>query len=203
MLKICVSLAVAFSPVVAVAQTTQQAIVVGTQSNLNVLRAGAEIQLRTLTELGSKTSRVSERFNLEVSEDVRLNGRVVIPVGTRGVGEVTKLSHKGMFGKSGKIETRLLFLRVGDQQVRIAGTVGERGKGGAAATIGGTLVFLPAGLFITGTSAVLPPGTAATGFLESDLPVVFNDPAVSVPVPTIDRSANVPEGTMINPSIPK
>ena len=69
-------------------------LVVGQQLNANLLRAGTEIRLRTLTELGSKTSRVSERFNLEVTEDVRLNGQIVIPVGTRGVGEVTKVTNR-------------------------------------------------------------------------------------------------------------
>lgn len=167
-------------------------LVVGQQLNANLLRAGTEIRLRTLTELGSKTSRVSERFNLEVTEDVRLNGQIVIPVGTRGVGEVTKVTKKGMFGKSGKLETQLLFLRIGDQQIRISGSVGDRGKGGAAATVGGTLVFLPAGFFITGTSAVLPPGAAAVGFLESDLPVVFGSQAAVAPLVVPVPVAQVP-----------
>ncbi len=82
-----------------------------------------------------------------------------------------------MFGKSGKLETRLLYVKVGGQQVRIRGAVGDRGKGGTAATVGAMVVIPVAGFFVTGTSAVLPLRTTAVGLLEVDLPVVFSAPA--------------------------
>jgi len=110
-----------------------------------------------------------------VSDDVALNGQVVIPMGSKAVGEVTKVEKKGMFGKSGKIETRLVYVKVNGQQIRIRGAVGDRGVGGTAATVGAMVVIPVAGFFVTGTSAVLPPGSTATGLLEADLPVVFSE----------------------------
>lgn len=148
-------------------------VVIGGAVSSNILPAGTEIAMRTTTEISSKTARVGERFALEVVDDVRLNGQTVIRAGTAGVGEVTSVTKKGMFGKSGKIATRLVSVRVGDQNVRIRGAVGDRGKSGTAGTVG-AMVFVPvAGFFVTGTSAVIPPNTTAVGYLESDLPVVF------------------------------
>lgn len=82
-----------------------------------------------------------------------------------------------MWGKSGKIETRLLYVRIGDQQVRITGQLGDKGKAGTAGVVG-AIAFVPvAGFFVTGTSGNLPRGTGAVGYLESDLPVHFAAPA--------------------------
>jgi hypothetical protein len=87
-----------------------------------------------------------------------------------------------MFGKSGKLETRLLYAKVGNQQVKIGGKKGDRGDGGTAATVGALLFVWPAAFFITGKSAVIAPGTQATGYLEADLPVVFENGAGPAPL---------------------
>jgi hypothetical protein len=151
-------------------------VTIGQPVAANVLREGTEIPLVTLTELSSKRTKLGERFDLEVSDDVVLNGQVVIPHGARAVGEVTRLKKKGMWGKSGKLETRLLYVRVGGQNVRISGAVGDKGKAGTAGVVGAVLVAPVVGFFVTGTSAVVKPRTAATGYLEADLPVVFAGP---------------------------
>lgn len=171
--------ALLFSTPGATQTTNQQPLVIGATAPANVLRAGTEIPLRTLTEVNSRESKVGDRFNLEVAENVTLGGKIIIPVGTQAVGEVTKVVGKGMFGKSGKIETRLLYVKMGDQQLRIRGTVGDRGKGGTAATVGALAVVPIAAFFVTGTSAVLAPGSSAMGYLESDLSLVFADTAPS------------------------
>lgn len=157
-------------------------VTVGLPTAANVLKEGTEIRLVTLTELSSKHSKVGERFDLEVSDDVMLNGRVVIPQGARAVGEITRSTKKGMWGKSGKLETRLLYVRVGDRNVRISGAVGDKGKAGTAGVVGAVLVAPVVGFFVTGTSAVLPPRTVTVGYLDADLPVVFAGPVQPAPV---------------------
>lgn len=152
-------------------------VVVGANTQSNVLRAGTEVRLRTLIELSSKEARPGERFDLEVADDVMLNGRTVIPAGARAVGEITGVKKKGMWGKSGKVDTRLLYVRVGDQQVRLTGQLGDKGKSGTAGVVGALAVVPIAGFFVTGTSGNIPRGTGTVGYLESDLPVVFAGPA--------------------------
>src|SRR4051812_6762113 len=95
----------------------QAPLIIGGQSG-PTLRIGTEVPVRTRTELTTqgKSLRVGQRFEVETSEPVSLNGQVVIPVGTPGMGEITSVTNKGMWGKSGHFDARLLYLRVGDRQ---------------------------------------------------------------------------------------
>jgi hypothetical protein len=167
---------------------TAPLMVAGQQATM--LRAGTPINLKTLTELTTKGKhlKVGHRFGLEVSEAVLLNGQVVIPVGSHAVGEVTSIRNKGMWGKSGNIETRLLYVTANDRQMRISGSVSDKGvKAGGGAIAASAIVFLPAGFFMTGTSAILPPGTPVVGLLQEDVPVAFAAPVaqpLTVPAST-------------------
>ena len=136
--------------------------------------------------------RVGQRFEVETSEPVQLDGRVVIPVGTPGVGEVTSVTNKGMWGKSGHFDIRLLYLRVGDRQIRLSGTLDDKGVAGRCRRSGGSaIVFLPAGFFMTGTSARMPAGTIIKGSLDEDVPVAFVEGIAPKPM-TVEGAAAVP-----------
>jgi hypothetical protein len=166
------------------AQQPLQVMVGGQQTS--VLRAGTPINLKTLTELTTKGKhlKVGDRFSLEVADPVSINGQVVIPVGSNAVGEITSVRNKGMWGKSGNIETRLLYVTANDRRIRLSGAVADKGAktgGGAIAT--SAIVFLPAGFFMTGTSAVIPPGTRVAAILDEDVPIVFAAPVQTMAVP--------------------
>jgi len=167
--------ALALPAVPASAQQSTAPLVVGAApASANVLRAGTEIKMVTRGELNSRRSRVGERFELEVSEDVTMNGQVVIPAGSVATGEVTRRRGKGMWGRSGILETRLLHVRVGDQNIRITGQAGDRGRAGTAGVVAAVVAMPIAGFFVTGTSAVIASGTDTVGYLEADLPVHFS-----------------------------
>lgn len=170
--------AIALAAVIATAAPAQQLLVVGGPQGM-VLHAGTEIPMRTLEELTTKGKalRAGQHFELETSEPVSLNGRVVIPTGTHGVGEVTSVRNKGMLGRSGQIETRLLYLRVGDRQIRISGVSNDKGVAGTAGVIGTAVFIWPAAFLVTGTSARIPVGSPVKAFLDEDVPVMFADGA--------------------------
>lgn len=184
--------------------SAQQAVIVGGPTT-PVLRIGTEVPVRLRTELTTKNKalRVGQRFEVETSEPVLLDGHVVIPVGTPGVGEVTSVRNKGMWGKSGHFDIRLLYLRLGNRQIRLSGTLDDKGvAGGWGAGAVSAVVFLPAGFFMTGTSAVMPAGTIVKGSLDEDVPVSFADassaqPVVATPAPVVAPAAPAvtPEAT--------
>ena len=146
-----------------------------------VLPAGTVIRMRSLTELHSNSNKTGEQFDVEVAEDVLVNGVVVIPRGSIGRGEVTRAKKKGMWGRSGRMETRLLSVRANGMTIPITGTVAEKGDTGTAGVVA-AVAFLPvAGFFVTGTSAVLPVGTPYTGRTEGDIPLSL-PAAVAAPV---------------------
>lgn len=145
-----------------------------------VLRTGTEIPLRLEEELTTKGKqlRVGQRFHLTTSEPVVLNGVTVIPAGTPAEGEVTDVRNKGMWGKSGHLSARILYMTVYGRQIRLSGTFDEKGSaGGVSAVAVSAFVFLPAGFFMTGTSAKVPAGTVVKSFLEEDVPLAM--PAVA------------------------
>lgn len=158
----------------------QSPMVVGAPST-TMLRAGTSVPLKTVTALttNGKKLKVGDRFELEVSEPVSLNGQVVIPVGSRAVGEITSVRNKGMWGKSGNIDGRVLFVRANDKQIRMSGSLNDKGKTGTAAVVGAIALIPVAGFFMTGTSAVIAPGTQVVGFLDEDVPVAFASGAVA------------------------
>ena len=141
-----------------------------------VLRVGTEVPVRLLEELTTKGKklRVGNRFRLETSEPVMVQGVVVIPVGSPAVGEITDVRNKGMWGKSGHLGARLLYVTVNGRQIRLSGAFDDKGvAGGIGAVAVSAIVFLPAGFFMTGTSAKVPAGTIIKSFVDEDVPLAI------------------------------
>ncbi|QIK96545.1 hypothetical protein G7076_08925 [Sphingomonas sp. HDW15A] len=178
------------------AQTSAQVAVsplppVATQGNA-VLRVGTEVPLRLSEELTTKgkSLRTGHRFHLQVSEPVVVNGVTVIPVGSQAVGEVTDVRNKGMWGKSGKLNARILYVMANGRQIRLSGAFDDKGTaGGVGAVAVSALVFWPAGFFMTGTSAKVPAGTIIKAFVDEDVPlnIVASNPAPMTIAPQAQR----------------
>lgn len=139
-----------------------------------ILRVGTEVPLRLSEELTTKGKklRVGDRFHLETSEPVMVQGVNVIPVGSPAMGEITDVRNKGMWGKSGHLAARVLYVTVNGRQIRLSGAFDDKGvAGGVGAVTVSALVFLPAGFFMTGTSAKVPAGSTIKAFVDEDVPL--------------------------------
>ena len=161
---------------------TAAPIAAPTTSNA-ILRTGTEVPLRLLEELTTKRKalRVGQRFRMETSEPVIVQGVTVIPVGSPAVGEITAVRNKGMWGKSGHLGARILYVTVNGRQIRLSGAFDDKGvAGGVGAVAVSALVFWPAGFFMTGTSAMVPTGSIVKGFVDEDVPLAI---AATSPVP--------------------
>lgn len=154
-------------------------------SSMAVLRSGTAVPLKMSEGLTTKGKllRVGQRFNLEVAAPVSVDGQVVIPAGSTAVGEITDVRNKGMWGKSGRIGARLLYVRVGDRNIRLSGQLDDKGTTGTAGVVG-AIAFVPvAGFFMTGTSAQIPLGAPVAGFIDEDVPLAFAAGAAPMTVP--------------------
>jgi len=165
------------------------------------LRIGTEVPFRLLEEITTKGKklRVGNRARLETSEPIVVDGVTVIPAGTPAVAEITDVKNKGMWGKSGKFTARLLYMSVNGRQIRLSGGFDDKGTaGGVGAVAVSAVVFLPAGFFMTGTSAHLPAGTVVKGFIDEDVPLVLpaRPAALVVPAsePVVAEAGGEPEG---------
>ena len=167
-----------------------------------VLRVGTEVPLRLTQELTTKGKqlRVGDRFHLETSEPVLVQGVNVVPVGSPAVGEITDVRNKGMWGKSGHLAARVLYVTVNGRQIRLSGAFDDKGVAGGVGAVAVTaIVFLPAGFFMTGTSARVPAGTIVKSFVDEDVPLAMpvaamapmqvGAPAASMPVQAAAQAA--------------
>src|SRR5687768_8302100 len=59
------------------------------------LPANANVVLALNSGLNSKTHRLGDRFSMTVAQDIFADGQIVIPRGTRAVGQVTKVRGNG------------------------------------------------------------------------------------------------------------
>lgn len=136
-----------------------------------MLRMGTEVELRTAEYLTTehKDLRVGQRVRLEVASNVMANSRVVIPAGAPAMAEITDVRNKGGWGKSGHFNARVLYVRVGDRDVRLTGSFDDHGTTGTAGVVAAIALVPIAGFLTTGTSAKMPIGTSVKAFLDEDL----------------------------------
>ena len=183
----------------AVAQAQSAAMMVTPAQTTNLLRQGTTLRLRTLTPLTSKEAKTGQTFDLETVDDVVINGQIVIPLGSKAKGEITFAKGKGMWGKSGKLETQLLSVRANGTDIALRGTVSQKGETGTLGVIGAIAILPLAGFFVTGTSAELPVGTSFTGFIVNDIPLSFA-PQPQMSTPTAPAESGVqPVNSSVTP----
>lgn len=164
-----------------------------------VLRVGTPVALRMaegLTTEGKKL-RVGHRFRMETAEPIVIDGQTVIPAGSPAMGEVTEVRNKGMWGKSGRINGRVLYVQANGRQIRMSGQLDDKGTTGTAGVVASIAVIPVAGFFVTGTSARIPMGGAVSGFIDEDVPLMFaaSAPAamaVGGPAPAMTVAAPAP-----------
>ncbi|WP_366926173.1 hypothetical protein [uncultured Sphingomonas sp.] len=133
-----------------------------------VLRTGTVVPLRLSQELTTKGKklRVGQRFRMETSEPVVVQGVTVVPVGSPAMGEITDVRNKGMWGKSGLLGARVLYVTVNGRQIRLSGAFDDKGVTGTAGVVAALALVPVAGFFMTGTSAVVPMGANVKGFVD-------------------------------------
>lgn len=155
----------------------------GPDASTRVVRGGAQVRVQFLHEITTedKASKVGDRPRLEVAENVVVDGVTVIPKGTPVVGELTAVRNKGMWGKSGKLEGRVLNMTLNGRTVRMSGAFDDKGVTGTAGVVA-AVAFVPVvGFFVTGTSARIPAGGQVSAFIDED--IVFTVTPASAPAP--------------------
>jgi hypothetical protein len=159
----------------------------GPDSASRVLRGGAQVRVRFLHEITTedKASKVGDRPRMEVAENVMVDGVIVIPQGTPVTGELTAVRNKGMWGKSGKIEGRVLNLSLNGRTVRMSGAFDDKGVTGTAGVVGAVLLVPIVGFFVTGTSARIPAGGQISSYVDEDIVFTVTPAAAAVPMQVV------------------
>ena len=155
-----------------IAPAAPQAVILSAPTE-SVLRSGTEVPLIMAQSISSndKSLRAGNQIRLQTASPIMLGGSVVIPAGSPATAEVTEVRRKGMWGKSGRIEARVLNVRVGDRLIRLSGTFDDKGVTGTAGVVGAIVLLPVAGFFMSGTSASINAGAGVKAFLDEDLKI--------------------------------
>lgn len=136
------------------------------------LPEGSEFTVATIDELSSKTAATGDPVTLEVTENVQVNGVVVITSGTKVRAVVSDVVHAGRMGKSGSLNLRLeSTTSVDGQKVRLRATRAARTDDKTGSTVALAVVVSPLFLLRKGSDVHYKPGTAVTAY--TDEPVVI------------------------------
>jgi outer membrane murein-binding lipoprotein Lpp len=160
-----------------------------------VIPSGTEIDVRLETALSSDTNQVEDRFEATTIVDLRQDGRVVIPAGSRVRGVVTAVDDAGRIERKGRLSLSFDQVTINGRNYPIRGTVtqaleaggykDDAGKIGTGAAVGGIIGGILgglkgaiAGILIGGGGVVaategenveLPAGTVLRMRLDQDL----------------------------------
>jgi PEGA domain len=159
------ALFVVASSLAAMAQNTQapsQGAQQAPNSPLNVVLVdGTQLRLRMGSTTAANSIRVGENLELEVAEDVRIAGVVVIAKGSVGSAAVTGL-HAGMGGGlGGRIDINLRSVSLADGRVVPVRSTRERPVRDSQALV----------VSSASQDASIAPGTFVTAFIDGDQPV--------------------------------
>ena len=157
------------------------------------LPAGTAVLVTLDKEISSKESKLGDGFAVTVQNDVMQDGVVVIPKGTKGQGELTFVSKKGAFGKSGMIGIALRHLDLNGKQYFLDGRYREEGghNAGGAATAMFAVGILGAAV-VTGKTSIIPQGRELKARTGEDIKFPLISAPVPSPAPAVPPPATAP-----------
>ena len=132
---------------------------------------GTEFSIRLEDDLSSKTASQGDRFTISLSDDVKLPDGTVLKAGYRGVGEVIEARASGALGRTGRLNIRLTYLKVGDQRIRLRAVKAVQGGHNTGAQVAtGVLLFpiWPVAALIKGKSTQIAKGAMITAYADRD-----------------------------------
>lgn len=139
---------------------------------------GTVVSLEMLDRVQSKLSTRGDHFGIRLVDAVKVNGVVVMPAGTTGVGEVVHAARARAAGKAGELLVAAPYLDVGGVHVPLRSfKLGATGKNesGTALAVGVTIGV--AAYLIVGGEVDQPAGTRADARSSAEVVLPLDCPA--------------------------
>ena len=141
-----------------------------------VVPAGTKVAVELLSPVGTHEMKAGDTFPIRLAAPLIVEGQVVAPVGTRGVGQVVQASGPGLGGKGAKLVVSAQYLTVPGgaialQAMQLSGVGKDQSFAANVASAGG-LAFMPLGFLgfaVTGGDIEIPAGTAASAEVAQTL----------------------------------
>ncbi|HEV2349443.1 MAG TPA: PEGA domain-containing protein [Terriglobia bacterium] len=136
------------------------------------------VQLTLMDRLNSATSEIDDPVHLEVAEDVKVRGIVVIPKGSLATGHVVSVHHRGRLGRPGQLVFSVDFIRApdgADISVRQQSARKGRNKPSGLPT--------PMHVLAKGRDLEIPQGTHILAYVNGNHEIASSEAAAPSPAP--------------------
>lgn len=145
--------------------------------------AGSYVQLELTDLLSSKQRKRGDRFPIRLAEPFKVDGKVVLPAGLRGEGEVIHVATSNIGGKPGELILAARYLDYGATRIPLKGMkLGRAGQDNSTALMVAGMVVSPLLMFLPGGEVQIAPGTRANAKVAADLtfPALPETPAAAI-----------------------
>ena len=128
---------------------------------------GTELKIATTEDISGQKVVEGDPLTFKVSEDVKVDGKIVIAKDTLVKGTVSTAKKKGFMGKGGELSVRIESTQtVDDQKVKLRASKSGEGGDNMGSTVALTVLFGPIGLLRKGKEAKIKAGTILTAYTD-------------------------------------
>lgn len=151
--------------------SSEKAVAAEIANPILTLPAFTPVDIEILTLLNSKTSKMGEFFDIRLAEPMMLDGKIVVPAGALGKGEVIHAAKARAGGKAGELILTARYIEDKGQKIllrsfKFGPTTGTSKRD--EALIVGAVIAAPLVLFIAGGNVDVPVGTRAQAKTSED-----------------------------------
>lgn len=136
---------------------------------------GTVVSLEFLDLISSSSATKGQKFNLEVIEDVVVDGVVVAEPGVIAVGTVIDVQKRRMLGRSGDLNLSVDYMLIDGKRVRLRANKSGKGGNKIAATAVLTYLFGPLGLLKRGKDVEINQGTLIDAYVDRPITVTIEN----------------------------
>ncbi len=161
-----------------------------------VLSEGTAIKVIVTGEISSKDAKPGEPVSFTVTEDIMIDGQVVVRLGSQAIGSVVNAEKGGYMGKSGKLAIQVESTKsVDGHPVKLRAAKGREGNDKTNTTF--ALSFIsPFFLFKKGGDAKIAAGTPVTVYVAEEKRFRLDGSSLSAVVTEATAAADTEEATV-------
>lgn len=138
-----------------------------------ILKTGTLVDLESAQTVYARDAQEGDLVNFRVIADVKVDGKIVVPIGTMAEARVTNARKSTIAGTKGRLSMNITNLIMADgTKIPLSGNCRVSGKNLTPLAVVTALFVWPC-IFIPGTKAVLPEGYRATA-------TIFNNTEVEI-----------------------
>ena len=153
---------------------------------------GTAVVLEILDPLDSGLVKRGDKFRIRLAESVSVEGKIVLPAGIEGQGEIVHAAKSRGGGKAGELLIAARYLQRDEaNQIRLRGMkLGGQGKDNSALAVGLSVAVGVFAFFVQGDEIFIPAGTLAQAKIAQDMDLVLT--AIEPPTAIVEQAIPAP-----------